>query len=114
MTPEEIKAMVGTEFTYVFSDGETVPAFVAAADSKIGLTCKALEQVADRGFCIWDDASKRSDPSGYDNVVCINLSYKNNKLHTLEHMIDRLTKIKRDGKWLSTRHMLGFMASCGF
>jgi len=43
MTPEEAKKMEGTEFIYVYEDGDTIQAFVKKYDPKIGLTCLTLE-----------------------------------------------------------------------
>ena len=42
ITPEEAKAMEGTEFIYEFSDGDTIPAFVKKFDPEVGLTCMTL------------------------------------------------------------------------
>ncbi|MCK5132080.1 MAG: hypothetical protein KAR40_08020 [Candidatus Sabulitectum sp.] len=41
MTIEEMKAMVGTEFTYVCGDHDEIKAAIAAFDPKIGFTCLA-------------------------------------------------------------------------
>lgn len=49
MTIEEAKKMVGTEFTYIYSDGDSVRAYVKAFDPEIGLTCVTLDTVTARG-----------------------------------------------------------------
>lgn len=50
MTPEEIKAMRGTEFTYVFDDGDTIRAFVKEYDPEVGLTLSSLEAETVNGW----------------------------------------------------------------
>lgn len=40
---EEAKKMVGTEFTYVYEDGDEIKAYIKAFDPEIGLTCYTLE-----------------------------------------------------------------------
>ena len=45
MTIEEIKAMVGTEFIFVFSNRVEIPAVVAAFDPEVGFTCLATSLI---------------------------------------------------------------------
>jgi len=42
MEIEEAKKMEGTEFTYIFEDGDTIQAYVKKFDQKVGLTCLSL------------------------------------------------------------------------
>ena len=43
MNLKEAKEMEGTEFTYVFEDGDEIRAYVKKFDPEIGLTCMSLE-----------------------------------------------------------------------
>jgi hypothetical protein len=69
MSVEEIKAMVGTEFTY--TDGESeLPAIVAAFDEKVGFTCLATDLETNKGV----DLSGRVDENGNFCLVGVNRS----------------------------------------
>jgi len=73
-TPEEAKALLGTEFTYIFPDGDFVPAFIAAIDLKKGLTCKALLRITCRDrYSLWRISKESSTDAEYDNLICVNL-----------------------------------------
>ena len=53
MTPEEMKAMEGTEHTYIFEDGDTIPAYVKRFDIETGeLSCWSFSLITDRGVKI--------------------------------------------------------------
>ena len=68
MTPEEAKAMVGTEFDYVYSDGDRVRAYVKKFDPEVGLTCMTLDTETAR------DGYRHSD-SEEDGTWCV-MGYK--------------------------------------
>jgi hypothetical protein len=93
-TNEEARAMRGTEFTYVFADGDTVQAFIAEvvvnrelpiddnsrnpAATDNAVTCKALAQHTDRdGYEIWSEGAEQRDPQNYDNVICVPFGIRN-------------------------------------
>ena len=50
MTNEEAKEMQGVEFTYFYSDGDSINAYVKRYDPKIGLTCYTLETETRMGW----------------------------------------------------------------
>jgi hypothetical protein len=51
MTPEEAKQMEGTEFTYVFEDGDTIQAYVKKVDpEKFMFSCWSFGLVTDQGY----------------------------------------------------------------
>ncbi|MCK4787449.1 MAG: hypothetical protein KAV87_27070 [Desulfobacteraceae bacterium] len=68
MSNEEIKAMVGTEFIYVFNDHAEIPAIIAAFDPAIGFTCLATSLIDSLG----DDLSEVADDDG--NLCIFSLS----------------------------------------
>lgn len=114
LTPEEVKAMKGTEFIYIYSDGEEVPAFIAQAELGKGLTCKALLQIASNGYKVWEDEEVKSDPSGYDNIICYptDAPELNNNIQRILKQIKELGTYKtiRD----SNNPPFGSMATCSF
>jgi hypothetical protein len=59
-TNDEIKAMVGTEFIYVFASGAYIPAVIVAYDPEIGFTCLATKLVSSTGY----DMSDQVDENG--------------------------------------------------
>jgi hypothetical protein len=60
-THEEIKAMVGTEFKYVFSDRSEIKAMVAAFDPEIGFTCLATSLIDSSGRDWSDDVDENGN-----------------------------------------------------
>lgn len=90
MTPEQAKKMVGTEFIYVFEDGDEVAAYVKAFDPEIGMTCYSLEPktkygwipprnkdtLSDGTFCVYGASVKMagSMAQAYKNLEKIRLT----------------------------------------
>lgn len=81
MTYEEIKEIVGTEFTYVFEDNSEIPAVVAAFDPAIGVTCLATALIDSFGH----DFSHNLDANGNLCLVAYNA----------EALVSKLPKITR-------------------
>lgn len=51
LTVEEAEKMQGTEFTYIFETGDTMPAYVKKFDKASGkLSCWSFSLVTDQGF----------------------------------------------------------------
>jgi len=110
MTNEEIKAMVGTEFTYVFEDGDTVRAYIKAFDPKIGLTCFTLESKSRDGYSptLW-----RTDLCAEDGTFCVmavDLEFAD-----LSAVIDRVAEIKATGRYQANiPQCKGYFFGCAF
>ena len=111
-TNEEAKALRGTEFIYVFKDGDTIPAFIAEVDLKKGLTLKALEQFTTRDqYQLWDDSDIKYNPENYDNVSCIVVGETPNALEKIQK---RLNDIVNTGYYKGEGVMFGIMRTCAF
>jgi hypothetical protein len=68
MTPEEAKAMVGTEFVYKYKDGDSIRAYVKKFDPEVGLTCMTLDtETARDGY--------RENDTEEDGTWCV-MGYK--------------------------------------
>jgi len=50
MNIQEAKAMEGTEFTFIFEDGDTIQAYVKKFDPEIGMSCYTLETETVMGY----------------------------------------------------------------
>ena len=112
LTPEEVRAMRGTPFTYVFSDGDTAPAFIAQVQLGKGLTCKALEQFTRDGYSLWIGEDIENNPNEYDNIICYP-TY----LPDLNYNIQRILKeIKETGHYrlFADEDNKGELPSCSF
>ena len=121
-TNEEARAMRGTEFTYVFADGDTVQAFIAevavgsrgvpGTDTANAITCKALAQHTDRdGYEIWSEGAEQRDPQNYDNVVCVPFGRRNGY-----EIVQRVLNSTAEGRYATNpRGAPGLgMAACSF
>ena len=71
VTVEEGLKMLGTEFLYIYPDGETVRGYVKAFDLKVGLSCFSLETKASRGWTGNPDEGVDSDPVILDGMVYV-------------------------------------------
>jgi hypothetical protein len=89
MTPEGAKAMVGTEFDYIYPDGDRIRAYVKKFDPEIGLTCMTLDtETARDGY--------RHDEVEEDGTWCV-LGYRFPK--TLDRALLTLQIIKDTGEY---------------
>lgn len=94
MTPEEAKEMIGTEFVYVFEDGDTIPAYVKMFDPEIGFTCLSLETQTAEGW-----KPEKDDPGlEEDGTFCVIGYDSDNYSHVMETALKCLTEIKETGK----------------
>jgi hypothetical protein len=74
MDINEAKEMLGTEFTYVYPDGDTIRAYVKAFDPEIGLTCWTLESETKSGWKKEGRPEKSIDKDG--TYCCVALNFK--------------------------------------
>lgn len=106
MSIEEMKAMVGTEFTYNFGNtGDSIRAFVAKFDERVGLTCLAIDDETVQGHKL-NHARK-------DGIICL-ISIRRSKYSMGQfcaNVSNRLTLIKETGQF--TTHG-GGTAVCAF
>ena len=113
VTPEEAKAMEGTEFIYEFSDGDTIPAFVKKFDPEIGLTCMTLEAESTRdGY----QPTWQQDREA-DGTWCVVGHQFRLPSHTLEGALSVLTFIRDTGRYRvgsANGISVGGTTSCGF
>ena len=63
MKIEEAKAMQGTEFIYVYADGDEIPAFVKKFDPEVGLTCMSLEAETRDGYRGHPPTTRKTAPT---------------------------------------------------
>ena len=106
-TDQEIRAMVGTEFIYIFSDHAEIPAIVAAFDPEIGFTCLATDTIDSVG----DDLSHLSDENG--NICLIGQNSEDIKGPTGRSRVSfTLSSIKHLGYYKEESYK-GFGYSCG-
>jgi hypothetical protein len=113
VTIEEAKGMLGTEFTYVFGDGDEVRAYVKAFDPKVGLTCYSLETKTKRGWCPADMGDEvRAYDVDPDGTFCVKAHDFSKKGHPLYEALEDLAIIRDKGKYWAG---LGFGGvSCAF
>lgn len=114
-TNEEAKALRGTEFTYVFEDGDTVQAFIAQVDLEVGLTCKALTRLTDRDqYELWGPRDEETN-GDYDNVTCKNL--ENSDVSEIQEVLKNIVE-KGEHRQPSNEPLAGIlgipMDSCAF
>lgn len=111
LTCEEVRAMRGVEFTYIFSDGDTIPAFVAEVQMGRGLTCKALCPKTKNGTMVWTEWEEENNPKEYDNIIC----YPSEIFNLDYHIMRVLTTIKETGFYQTNKNRSGgAIASCSF
>ena len=117
MTEEEALAMVGTEFTYVYEDGDTIQAYVKKFDKDIGLTCITLETQTRDGWTGGIQTQKEDDGT----FCVIGLDFRFSSM-TLEDAYADLIQIRDSGKmcvrklrgWKKDTLSIGGGASCAF
>ena len=91
MNIQEAKAMEGTEFTFIFEDGDTVRAYVKKFDHEVGLSCYSLETETVMGY-----KPSRVDEDGTWCLMRRDFRFSNG---TLEFTLDELQGIKETGEY---------------
>lgn len=89
MDIEEAKKMVGTEFIYLYIDGDSILAYVKKFDPEIGLTCMTLETKTRRDGRKPDEAQLEKD----DTWCVIAHNFKIDP-GSLEEALENLEEIK--------------------
>ena len=106
MNNKEAKAMEGTEFTYIFSDGDEIRAYVKKYDPAIGLTCLTLDTETRDG---WTDTDARTlEPDG---TFCV-IGCPAEDSETKEWIKEALKQIKEGSYKVS--HVGGNFEGCPF
>jgi hypothetical protein len=90
---EEAKKMVGTEFEYIFTDGDSIRAYVKKFDPEIGLTCLSLDTVTENG---WKDPNPEED-----GTMCVIAFDFKNPHHEFSEALSKLEEIRDTGKYLA-------------
>lgn len=91
MTKEEAKKMEGTEFTYVFKDGDTMPAYVKKVDLESGkMSCWSFSLVTDGGFVF----TPSNADEAREGAACVTIGLN------WEETLERLTAIRDIGRWV--------------
>jgi len=89
MTHQEALAMQGTEFIYIFEDGDTMPAYVKKVDlEKMLISCWSFSLTTDQGYVFWP-----KDRNEEIEGACCLCAPK-----TWERINDLLTQIKETGR----------------
>lgn len=109
MTIEEAKKMVGTEFTFVYEDDDTIQAYVKKFDPAIGLTAVSLTTKTDRDGWSPSTGSPGVEKDGTFCVIGIDVKY-----HNIEDALIRLTTIRDTGKWAAESNAGGLSVNCAF
>ena len=107
LTVEEAQQMEGTEFTHIFEDGDTVPAYVKKFDAETGqLTCYSLEPKTRDGW-----VPRKNKDTMPDGTFCVVGS------DDLDRSLSRLSTIAATGTLtLSAASAIGAgnFAGCSF
>lgn len=90
LTVEEAIKMRGTEFIYVFEDGDVIGAYVKEFTPEVGLSCHALSDITNKGYTFPESAK---DDNG---EVCL-MGYNIEKNSILEEILIVLEGIKNTG-----------------
>jgi len=93
MTPQEALTMQGTEFIYVFEDGDTMPAYVKKVDlERMIMSCWSFSLITGQGYGF--------DPMDEDEEIeqacCLSIPHGWEKIH------DYLIQIKETGKFIQS------------
>ena len=108
-TYDEMRKLVGIEFTYLLKNGDTIPAIVASFDEKVGFTCLATSDTSSDG----GDFSLLADENG---EICL-ISAHHNSDYFLEYCDAALTEIEEDGTYTVIdydRFIQGYSPNCHF
>ncbi|KKS16773.1 MAG: hypothetical protein UU74_C0033G0005 [Candidatus Woesebacteria bacterium GW2011_GWA1_41_7] len=108
MTPEEMKLMIGTEFTYIFEDGDSIPAYIKAFDPEIGLTCMTLDTETKEG---WKPGPGSSVLEADGTFCVIGVRFKKCTLQCADNI---LTYIKETGEYKQSESILSHFYGCAF
>lgn len=106
MTPEEIMSFQGVEFTYVFEDGDTMPAYIKKIDlNRNIMSCWSFSLVTDQGY----EFDPLNDEEKLEGACCLASPY------TLKNIITILTLIKMN-KLFKVKEtfpkQVGFFSGC--
>lgn len=113
MTLKEMKAMEGVEFTYIYSNGDTIPAYIKKFDPKIGLSAFTLATKTRDG---WASLKTVKEDGTW---CCASYNLKNrvgkDRTDTLKRISKFLTQIKNTGKYQVVRRpYAGGLVTCAF
>lgn len=89
MNLEEAKEMQGTEFTYIYKDGDTVPAYIKKFDPEVGMTCMTMATETRDG---WSPDSDLEE----DGTWCI-MGYPTNTEEDMQECLEVMQEIKETG-----------------
>jgi len=105
MIQEEIMSFQGHEFTYVFKNGDTIPAYIKKIDlDKNLISGWSFSLVTDNGI----DFSPLNEEEETEGACCLFFGV------TLAEIIEILTEIKTTGKHLYIQTGLGSFEGCPF
>jgi len=106
MTSQEIMAFQGHEFTYCYSDGDTMPAYIKKIDlDKNLITCWSFSLVTDQGYKF----KPLNDEEEAEAACCV--AYEN----SLDGIISLINQIKTTGKFRpELKGKLRFFFGCPF
>jgi len=113
MDIKEAKSMLGTEFTYIYDDGDTIKAYVKAFDPKIGLSCFTLKTKTRDGY---KEENSNLEEDGTWCVIGVDLIDGTGPAHTLQSALKWLKEIRDTGK-ADTREYdspFGLFIGCAF
>ena len=105
MTPEEMKAMEGTEFIYVFTSGRTMRSYVKRVDVEQGkMSCWSFSLTTDCGTRTLEPLSKDEEK---EQACCVC------KATNIKKCKEKLLEIEKTGKYIA-KGTLGLFSGCDF
>lgn len=103
----EALEMIGTEFVYVFNDGDEIEAYVKKFDPEVGLTCVSLVRETKYGFDDWMVIEE-------DGMVCV-VGIRIEDSGDLSDALKVLAEIKQTGRYKKNSSWLFYTPpSCSF
>jgi hypothetical protein len=106
MTPEEMKAMEGTEFLYCFESGRTMKSYVKKVDPETGmLSCWSFSLTTDCGTLTFEP---ENDDEEREGACCVSSA---TDLTVCE---SKLEEIKSTGKLIFLGPNSGIFSGCPF
>lgn len=111
-TIEDAKKMLGTEFTYIFPDGDSIRAYVKAFDPKIGLSCWSFDLITAYKITL-DTLNKDEKDAQAVCLIAFNFKYAGHTLTAVLTVLEEIFKTnKRDRR--KGKQYEGFFRGCEF
>ena len=105
MTTEEIMSFQGHEFTYVFPDKDTMPAYIKKIDIENKLmSWWGFSLITDNAY----ELAPKNDEEEFEEASCLGYA------DSIDEIISLITEIKETGKIITLESGSGFFEGCPF